>query len=1551
MSFALSRVWTLPVEYDTRCEKYVVKVPYEVFLQAEVRQDISPQDPCSFGISCQRRIPGTASAQFARLFDLFTSGDEIYLVSSTSLIDGAEALGCAAEFCGMRPVTGQVSSGVPFPAIDTAFSGFVYTTSPAFGTATPWYGLHTIRLVILNRGDASDALLGEFWRGTGLEWRWQIRGSREQMNLLLPDRVREVHIYDVDGTVLRFLGRRAEGSEEWEYEPAFGVFAQLSGNEQNGFVLYGGPPGSMRAKGGWQYHFEAWTPDGGGDPGFQQYYAEVFCRQITDPLGNSIYMTGSGLSRTLYDPISGSTLQFSSNRVLYSHPRRRAQDLFSSLQVGSSALISEPEFNPEFPTYNEAVSYNTLSTGNQQLITLRTGGISSFPSEGSPILIETRGWSPFSQGENELLGYLTSGVDPSFQGMGRLTYRTWGDLIPFQYTYEWIDSTRFQIRTQRDAFLSKLTYLTDESTGKFLEATYVRPALNGQAEEKYVYHFDQERGQVNRVQYFSSTDNPHPKWETSYTFGDPSDPLAITQVEQRYPADNITRTWSFRYTERNGETLIQSVRDPTGVSAFAEYAHEDFPVLPSAVYDGVGNRWEMTYTGPGLLQSIKEPDRSPWLLSYYPQGHPFQNKLEQVTDPTGRSYRITQYDLFGRPTRVEMQVGNRLLYQQFEWTMMGAPRRISWSDGSSVSFYWHGPGLRGMEDARGRKVWFNYNLQPELGEAGLLNEIRFGVPGSDNPLQGALFASLRYDTLGRLVRVAGGNNVGVNYTYGIRDQLRFVRYDGDSNREEFTYSCCGELESWRRQDGRTAYFEYEGGLLKHIRLNNPLNPPAYTFGYDLAGRLKSAQSQTSRHQWIYEYEVGVNTSRLSQEQNQVYGAGISYTHAYTYYPSGEVQTAQLDVSLTQGGYQRTLTYWYDDAGRLTDIFYNGQQLASYSYDSAGRLQSQTVRPLGTNATLTTTLTYADAQSVGAIGKVEWRWNGQSLALFNYEGYNNQRGYYPDGTLARAQETLAGQPTRFWEWDYDEKGQLAYEKRREGNGSWSQTNFTYDAGGNLWGNGAWVYHYNQLVYAPQAEGNNGWYFNYTANGERFRRWTTNRGTALQGDVNRDGQVDDADLNAVLFAFGNSCSGCPEDLNGDGQVDDADLQVVLFNFGDSISSGGSLSWEYAYDIWGNLIEAHSPAAGTYRAGYDALGRRLWEEVQTAQGTRRTYFLYEGDTMIGEVSPEGVYEYVWGLLGPIARIDLQNPANTRYYVLDGLGHVRMLVSPGGNPTDVYHYDSWGTPIATWMESTRQPFRWNGMYGYEYVAFTGLYHVGAREYDPRVGRWLQRDPASIMGAPNFYSYALNDPINYLDIGGMQPEKRPPVVIYIHGSLAKDVPFTREYIEQSSRDLGATHTYTYKWISSRRPQGATANRYSIHGDECDAFMDFVQDIADKHPGQPIIVIAHSNGGNVAGAAAVNGSPISLLFRLGSPPDQAITPQSLQNTTVIDVYDPNDKVAGDRARNLAQLVGFQGTSQSGSNWYTLEVNAPASFWNTTPADIEKHINMTTLDVWKQITKS
>jgi probable HAF family extracellular repeat protein len=78
---------------------------------------------------------------------------------------------------------------------------------------------------------------------------------------------------------------------------------------------------------------------------------------------------------------------------------------------------------------------------------------------------------------------------------------------------------------------------------------------------------------------------------------------------------------------------------------------------------------------------------------------------------------------------------------------------------------------------------------------------------------------------------------------------------------------------------------------------------------------------------------------------------------------------------------------------------------------------------------------------------------------------------------------------------------------------------------------------------------GWGWNAaTRRWEAFLLDTGPRCTAHNGDVDANGCVDDADLLAVLFAFGNSGSNLGRvDVNCDGVVDDTDLLQVLFNFG--------------------------------------------------------------------------------------------------------------------------------------------------------------------------------------------------------------------------------------------------------------------------------------------------------------------------------------------------------------------------------------------------------------------
>jgi RHS repeat-associated protein len=94
--------------------------------------------------------------------------------------------------------------------------------------------------------------------------------------------------------------------------------------------------------------------------------------------------------------------------------------------------------------------------------------------------------------------------------------------------------------------------------------------------------------------------------------------------------------------------------------------------------------------------------------------------------------------------------------------------------------------------------------------------------------------------------------------------------------------------------------------------------------------------------------------------------------------------------------------------------------------------------------------------------------------------------------------------------------------------------------------------------------------------------------------------------------------------------------------------------------------------------------------------------------------------------------------------------LMSAGSR---TFTYDAWGSLVASHSNvANDNPFRWNGSVGYRYIAPTGLYHAGAREYDPTVGRWLQRDPIGMSGGhPNLYAYCANNPVEAADPDGLR--------------------------------------------------------------------------------------------------------------------------------------------------------------------------------------------------------
>ncbi len=93
--------------------------------------------------------------------------------------------------------------------------------------------------------------------------------------------------------------------------------------------------------------------------------------------------------------------------------------------------------------------------------------------------------------------------------------------------------------------------------------------------------------------------------------------------------------------------------------------------------------------------------------------------------------------------------------------------------------------------------------------------------------------------------------------------------------------------------------------------------------------------------------------------------------------------------------------------------------------------------------------------------------------------------------------------------------------------------------------------------------------------------------------------------------------------------------------------------------------------------------------------------------------------------------------------------VMDSSGNLVDSYVYDPFGN-LFEQNETVANP--WQYASGY-LDGTTGLYHFGARYYNPTLGRWTQKDtsPASQANPDslNRYLYVNNDPVSFTDPNG----------------------------------------------------------------------------------------------------------------------------------------------------------------------------------------------------------
>ena len=225
---------------------------------------------------------------------------------------------------------------------------------------------------------------------------------------------------------------------------------------------------------------------------------------------------------------------------------------------------------------------------------------------------------------------------------------------------------------------------------------------------------------------------------------------------------------------------------------------------------------------------------------------------------------------------------------------------------------------------------------------------------------------------------------------------------------------------------------------------------------------------------------------------------------------------------------------------------------------------------------------------------------------------------------------------------------------------------------------------------------------------------------------------------------------------------------------------------------------------------------EEAPEYLTIENMYPLYANGTVAGTHKEDLVYSphkhywnswtNLWG--ADTSRYDdYATYKETLYFGTDVLGSVRTTSSYSVFDFGSINYDVFGSPYrraGSFLNSESLDF---GYLGKPYNATTELYDYGFRDYYPRNARFTTVDP--IRDGRNWYTYVLNDPVNFIDLYGLAHfGKRPmnafggiywpKIMNYTPGTFVIEKVLDKENVELCHEQLffddGSGDNYGFGW-------------------------------------------------------------------------------------------------------------------------------------------------------------
>jgi RHS repeat-associated protein len=634
-----------------------------------------------------------------------------------------------------------------------------------------------------------------------------------------------------------------------------------------------------------------------------------------------------------------------------------------------------------------------------------------------------------------------------------------------------------------------------------------------------------------------------------------------------------------------------------------------------------------------------------------------------------------------------------------------------------------------------------------------------------DPPKGEQATTKLTDEQGRLVELrkyAGDTPTGsydaTKYTYHEAGQLATVT-DPAGNVWRYDYDLLGhKIKDVDPDKGTTTYTYNE---LDQQTSATDAKGNTLTFKYDGSGRRTAVyDGSTLVTEWKYDtIKPGSLTSSTR------YVDGNPYTIRYTGYddaghPTGSEVVVPASEGKLAGTYPVTMTYADD-----------GQQ-KTVGLPGVGGLPAETLTTEYNEHNMPISLTGAD-QYVSFAEYSPYK-ETRSIAMAASNGNWAQLQYdYEDGTrrLSRAGVVTANEEVADVRYSYDQAGNVTKitDKPAASSGEATDTQcFGYDGYRRL--TQAWTPAAGDCTAAPAKDKLGGpapywhsWTFDVTGNRKTEKRATAAGDTISTYTYPDAGQARPHAVTKVVTTGPgvNKTEDFGYDANG------------------SLTSRTGQTFDWGKD--GKLAETVANGKKTSYVN-DADGNRLIR--RDAKGT--TLYLGQTELLLGaDQTLQGTRYYSFGQ----QTVAVRHAAELTWTATNHQGSVSMTINPG----DLTVQRKRLTPYGEVRGAT--PTAWPGERGF--VGGTedtdaGLVHLGAREYDTGLGKFISVDPVVDFEDPqqlNAYAYANNSPVTFSDADGQRyvTETVTTYKTILKVIIKKIVEYRKEVIKLHVRSLVST--------------------------------------------------------------------------------------------------------------------------------------------------------------------